>query len=154
MSAPGESVPADFAPSNANANATSGLVSGTSFAAPHVAGLAAMVKGIQPNATPDQIKEILTLRSDILVGMNSLPVTDTYGYGRMNALTSIRVANNQLPVYRLLLSPLPDVTLTNSVIERNIILTSTKLIYQGVDFWYAGSNYSGNLSDYRNTQAR
>lgn len=154
MTAPGESVLAAFAPSAANSNATSGLVSGTSFAAPHVAALAAMVKGIQPNATSNQVKDILMLRSDLVSGMNSLPFVNTYGYGRMNALTSVRVAKSQLPVYKLVETSLPDVTLTNSITERNNIMTSSKLVYQGIDFWDLGNNYSGNLSDYRNNMAR
>lgn len=148
MTAPGENVPADFAPSAAYGNAASGLVSGTSFAAPTVAGMAAMIKGIQPGASPDTIKDIMTLRSDIVAGMGNQPWTNQYGYGRLNAYISVRVALGQLPVYKFLQSSLPDTVLTNNITERNTLMAS-KLAYQGIDFWDTGSNYAGNLSDYR-----
>lgn len=47
------------------------LTSGTSFAAPHVAGAAALVLQKHPNLSPDDVKSILVTTAD--------PVTDAYG---------------------------------------------------------------------------
>ncbi len=153
ISAPGVSVPADLAPSLAYGSATSGLVSGTSFAAPTVAGVAAIIKGMLPSATPDEIEDLLMLRSDILSGMNSKPQTNDCGYGRLNAYTSLRVISGQLPVYRLSTSALPDSLYTNNILERNTYLTDAKWRYQGISFWDTGSNYDGNLNTYRDDTA-
>lgn len=157
VSAPGKDVPADFAPNAADGDVSSGFVSGTSFAAPTVAGVVSIVKGIIPSATPDQIKDIITLRGDIVPGMNGLTKTNLYGAGRLNAQTSVRVALGQLPVYSLQISTmgLPENILTNSIAERNSYMSNTKLSYQGIAFWDTGSNYDQTLQEYRNsTQLR
>lgn len=45
--------------SNTPANDSYGFSQGTSMAAPHVAGVAALIKQVKPNATPDEIENIL-----------------------------------------------------------------------------------------------
>lgn len=62
------------------------VVSGTSFAAPQVTGLASLLKGYSPNLSNDDIRQIIRLSTDkvgntpYLNGFN-----DQMGYGRINA---------------------------------------------------------------------
>lgn len=59
---------------------------GTSMASPHVAGVAALVKGANPNLTPDQIFEILKSTATDLKNKNY------YGYGLVNAEAAVQKA--------------------------------------------------------------
>jgi serine protease len=60
--------------------------SGTSMAAPHVSGVAALVKSLHPDWTPQQIRDALINTSEDLgpVGKD-----DMYGYGLVNALGAV-----------------------------------------------------------------
>jgi bacillopeptidase F len=78
-------------------------VTGTSFAAPHVAGAVAILRQSAPNATPDEIKEAL------LAGCYALPEegispNNTYGWGLINIPAALEALNPQanpdLRVYR------------------------------------------------------
>lgn len=57
-------------------------VSGTSFSSPITAGVAALIKAINPTLTPAQIQEIITSSSDDL-GSSGYDIY--YGHGRVNA---------------------------------------------------------------------
>lgn len=57
-------------------------INGTSFAAPHVAGAAALVKQMFPYMTMDQVRQVL-LGTAIDIGAPG--VDDVYGYGLLNA---------------------------------------------------------------------
>ena len=63
---------------------TYGLGSGTSFACPYVAGIAALAKSIEPDITPAEFMQILkdTARKDVL---NGAVRTNEYGYGIADA---------------------------------------------------------------------
>ncbi|MGD0783384.1 MAG: S8 family peptidase, partial [Candidatus Aminicenantales bacterium] len=57
---------------------------GTSFAAPHVSGLAALIKSVKPWLTPVQIMDIIRYSADD-VNASQYPGQDEYlGYGRIN----------------------------------------------------------------------
>jgi len=72
---------------------------GTSMAAPHVAGVAALVKSQDPTMTNTQIRDHLRNTADDL---GSLGWDQFYGYGRINALAAISLTQpsppNQPPI--------------------------------------------------------
>ncbi|MEV6150067.1 S8 family serine peptidase [Nonomuraea sp. NPDC052129] len=71
--APGQDILAAFAPPGAN-GAEFNISSGTSMAAPHVAGLAALLKDLHPDWSPMAIKSaLMTSGSDILDGPGTDP---------------------------------------------------------------------------------
>lgn len=90
--APGFNVLADDAPSASNSNSTANYTSGTSFAAPYVAGLAALLRGLAPASSADDIARFITAETDKLPGMSGASKTDLYGYGRINTWRSLKYA--------------------------------------------------------------
>jgi subtilisin family serine protease len=72
-----------------------GYMTGTSMAAPHVAGAVAILRQYAPNATPNEIKEAL------LAGCEPLPTADSspnnnYGWGLINIPASMQALSPQL----------------------------------------------------------
>jgi len=58
------------------------LMSGTSMAAPHVAGVAALLKSVDKSASPAEIKQIMEQSADDL---GAPGLDELYGHGRVNA---------------------------------------------------------------------
>lgn len=58
------------------------LMSGTSMAAPHVAGVAALLKSVDKSASPKEIKQVLEQSADDL---GAPGFDELYGHGRVNA---------------------------------------------------------------------
>ncbi len=85
------------------------MSSGTSMAAPHVDGVAALLLAQDPRRTPAQIRDILCSSADDLVGD---PVEDTpgrdkyYGHGRLNAYRALSQVGSIRPRPRSLLDQL------------------------------------------------
>src|SRR6267142_2359632 len=72
--APGQDILAAVAPPG-NGGQLFNVYSGTSMSAPHVAGLAALLKDLHPNWTPMMIKSaLMTSASDVLDGPNTNPL--------------------------------------------------------------------------------
>jgi len=67
-----------------------GYLSGTSMAAPHVAGTVALMLSLNPSLTPVQIRNTLQLSADKVPGMGGQNFTNKYGYGRINANKAVR----------------------------------------------------------------
>ncbi len=65
--------------------------SGTSFATPIVASEAALLRSTLPNATPAEIKNDIETGADKVAGMAGQNRTDQYGYGRLNAASSLSI---------------------------------------------------------------
>lgn len=63
---------------------------GTSMAAPMVAGVAAMVLGEAPNLTAAQVRTILQTTADDLGDVGQDPI---FGHGRVNALAAVQAAH-------------------------------------------------------------
>jgi thermitase len=73
------------------------FVSGTSFAAPLVSGLASLLKGYNNNLSNDDIRQIISLSADKVPGMNGANFSNRYGFGRINAGRALAlVRDNQL----------------------------------------------------------
>ncbi len=64
--------------------------SGTSLAAPFVAGTAALIKSRHPGATPEQLLAAIRNAADTVAGMNGADKTDQYGFGRLSAAAALR----------------------------------------------------------------
>ncbi|MBI4057232.1 MAG: S8 family serine peptidase [Elusimicrobia bacterium] len=65
--------------------------SGTSFASPYVAGLAALILSALPSATTTQVIDFIKNTADDF-GLNGKD--DSYGYGQINAYRALRLAKN------------------------------------------------------------
>lgn len=72
---------------------------GTSFSSPGVAGLAGLLKATNPGLSASAVRNYIRGGADKVAGMNGQTFTNTYGYGRVNAFNSLRLAtgNNIYP---------------------------------------------------------
>ncbi len=101
VSAPATDIYSTFPPSRYY------YASGTSMAAPHVAGVAALVLSRNPSLTVDQVEQILTASADDL----GEPGWDPYfGYGRVNAYRAVQMAGESLPAPEPTQEPIPEPT--------------------------------------------
>jgi thermitase len=67
-------------------------VNGTSFAAPHVAGVAALILSRNPALTPAQVKSLMERTATKVSGMNGQNFHPEFGFGRLNASQALQEA--------------------------------------------------------------
>ncbi|MCA9334945.1 S8 family serine peptidase, partial [Candidatus Saccharibacteria bacterium] len=93
ITAPGYNLPVATSWSQANPTAryVSGL-SGTSFSAPQVASLVALVKSIRPSTSTADIVAIINGTASKTSGMNGLFYTEKFGHGVIDAAQALTVA--------------------------------------------------------------
>jgi subtilisin family serine protease len=80
IAAPGVSILA-AGPNQQDAEPTSHFLSGTSMAAPHIAGLAALYLGVHPNASPMEVKSAMMTTAYDTVDSAGGTVTDPFAQG-------------------------------------------------------------------------
>jgi hypothetical protein len=85
VSAPGVSILSTYRNGNFPGDLNYHYANGTSMAAPHVAGIASLLKGYNSNLYNDDIENIIQLAVDKPIGMGGQNWTQEYGYGRVNA---------------------------------------------------------------------
>lgn len=79
------------------------VLSGTSFSAPEVAAVAAMMLAVNPSLTPIQVQDILQRTADEVGGYSYSERLDeggwneNLGFGRLNAYEAVRAAYNAIP---------------------------------------------------------
>jgi thermitase len=81
---------------------TYGTMSGTSMATPHVAGLAAMLKGINGSLTPEAVEWVMQYTA---VDLGAAGRDDVFGWGRINMLAAVNAAGNPQPTPTPTVSP-------------------------------------------------
>lgn len=69
---------------------------GTSASSPHVAGLAALIRSVNPGYSWQDVRDIIRDTADEVWGMGGLDFTEEYGYGRINAYQGVKDANELL----------------------------------------------------------
>ena len=69
-------------------------LSGTSMAAPHVSGLASLLKGYSNNLSNDDIRQIIRLSADRVPAMGGANFTNEYGFGRINASSALEMVRD------------------------------------------------------------
>ena len=65
---------------------------GTSMAAPHVAGVVALMKGIHPSLSPADLDAVI-VSGNMTADLGAAGRDDNYGYGRIDALKTVGFAN-------------------------------------------------------------
>ena len=101
LSAPGVAIASTYK------NGGYSVMSGTSMATPHVAGVAALVRSAHPTYTVSQIDAALLSTAEDL---GSAGRDDTYGYGRVNAAAAV--------AYAIAPDPTPSATPTPTATPR------------------------------------
>lgn len=96
-------------------NGAYGSMSGTSMAAPHVSGIASLLKGFKPQLANDDIENIIKLSAD---DVNGNGYDQVYGFGRVNAERALSYVTN------------PYALVQNTVSSGTIISTSNQFVTQ------------------------
>ncbi len=122
LGAPGRDI-ASTTPSNQYAFST-----GTSMAAPHVAGVAALMKSVSSSITPDQTLTILKASVDVPTLWETFSTTTTwYGAGRLNAFNAVRSVGDVTAPSVLLTAPV-SATTYNGTISLNATASDNKVL--------------------------
>jgi subtilisin family serine protease len=85
VSAPGVAIPSTYP------NRRYVALSGTSMASPHVAGVAALIRSVNPKLSPKEVRKILEQTADDLGDTGK---DEYYGYGQINVQKALQAAVN------------------------------------------------------------
>lgn len=96
---------------------------GTSMAAPHVAGVAALMKAVRPSMTPEEFDGFLNSGA-IVEDIGSPGRDDLYGHGLINANKAVLAAKNSGSITAL--STAPN-SLTMGTADQTAVLTLSKI---------------------------
>jgi serine protease len=98
---------------------------GTSMASPHMAGVAALMKSVQPALTPTDLDALIangTISEDI--GADGADVrNDSFGYGLIDAFKAVEAVSGPLPAY-LLADPV-SLNFGNATTELSVTLSKS-----------------------------
>jgi len=155
VSAPGESILSTYI------NGGYGSLSGTSMAAPHVSGIASLLKGYRPLLSNDDIEQIIRLSTDRVAGMNGQTFHPAYGTGRVNAanaLTLVRdnhlrqwtalggISQGASSLYKIVFMGAPNVASGTYFVERHEVrktITFPEQFSQVIGVWGRGVGTTG-----------
>jgi subtilisin len=122
---------------------------GTSLSTPHVAGLAGLIKSLRPDAGKNYIYNTIVNPAVKVSSMKGAIFTNEYGYGRINALNSVRVADGEMPVYRLYQPTAKRHFYTANANERNSVVNKLGFKYEIIAFWACKAGEPGSSHVYR-----
>ncbi|MEM0465311.1 MAG: S8 family serine peptidase [Candidatus Pacearchaeota archaeon] len=126
-------------------------ISGTSMAAPHVAGMAALIKQKFTSYTPEKIKELIKNTSDFISGYT---INDE-GSGLINIQKAMNINDLSLPLSkRLPLDFLNEVILSKNILDEDYALVqNNKTLYivwkENSSLYFTQILTNGNLSIYK-----
>ncbi len=98
---------------------TYGLGNGTSYAAPQVAGVVALMRSVNPNLTPAEVESIIKSTTDQIADAHLFP--GLLGTGRVNAYKAVLAVKTACEA--------ATVNFTNQIVSTNTTVTSLGNIY-------------------------
>lgn len=125
------------------------LTDGTSLASSIVAGVVALMYSVNPNLTPDQVRDILKSTADDIYHIpENAPYIGLLGTGRVNAYRAVLEA-------QCMLNPNPELDLmvrnseTDDGAEPD---TTTEYLWNSPDIWVRTQNDGRNVQEHQNPE--
>jgi hypothetical protein len=125
------------------------LTDGTSLASPIVAGVVALMYSVNPNLTPDQVRDILKNTADDIYQIpENTPYIGKLGTGRVNAYRAVLEA-------QCMLNPNPELDLMVRNSEEDDGTepdTTTEYLWRSPDIWVRNQNDGRNIQEHQNPE--
>lgn len=120
---------------------------GTSYASPIVVGVVALMLAVNPNLTPDQVRNILKNTADDIYQIpENAPYIGLLGTGRVNAYRAVLEA-------QCMLNPNPELDLMVRNSEEDDGTepdTTTEYLWRSTDIWVRNQNDGRNIQEHQN----